>query len=144
MSMSRLASPFHSERHALPSAVAHLVRVRPMRIVLVCAVLACIHTPVLAAPPEQMPAAEAMKEGLLVSAPFPDYSFQARKQRLEGTGIFELKFDLATGHLREIHAVQSTGHALLDGACIRAFKQWRIKPHSVPKIRVPVNFRIAR
>jgi TonB family protein len=98
----------------------------------------------VAAPATVMPVDQAKKDGLLLAAPFPDYSFEARRQRLEGSGIFELKFDFASGHLREIHVVRSTGHALLDSSCIRAFKQWKAKPRSLHELRTPATFTIAR
>ena len=124
--------------------MAELRLVRPMRLFSVLIFLACIHVPLLAAPPTVIQVEQAKKNRLLLSAPFPDYSFEARRQRLEGSGVFHLKFDFPTGHLREIHAVRSTGHALLDSSCIRAFKRWKAKPRSIYELRVPATFTLAR
>ena len=59
--------------------------------------------------------------------------------RLSGFGVFDLKFDYETGHLREIQIVKSTGHSMLDGRAISALKLWKAKPRSIHTLRVPMN-----
>ncbi len=60
------------------------------------------------------------------------------------SGLYELKFDYDTGHLREVHVVQSTANDMLDRRAIAAFKLWKAKPHSVHILRVPVTFMMTR
>src|SRR4051812_27463363 len=48
--------------------------------------------------------------------------YQAIRDRWEGLGMFDLRFDFETGELREIHIVRSTGHSLLDGHTVSALK----------------------
>ncbi len=52
---------------------------------------------------------EAKRKDLLLVAARPDYPYEARRQRLAGSGIFELKFDYETGHLREITSSRAPG-----------------------------------
>lgn len=84
--------------------------------------------------------AEAAEKHLLVRAIPPFSAYVATRERWTGRGIFELRFDYETGELREIHIVQSTGHRLLDGHAIAAFKLWRAKPRSIHILRVPLQF----
>jgi TonB family protein len=93
---------------------------------------------------DPMTVEEAMEKGLLISAVRPDYPYEARKQRLTGSGIFELKFDYDSGQLREIHVVESTGYQMLDSLAIAALKLWKAKPHSVHSIRLPITFTLKR
>ena len=36
---------------------------------------------------------------------------------------------------------QSTGNALLDGAAMQAYSQWRFEPGSVPQLKIPIEFK---
>ena len=84
---------------------------------------------------------EAVRRQLLVSAPQPDYPYEARRGGGSGgVGIFELKFDYESGHLREVHIAKSTGNRYLDGHSIAAFKLWRAKPRAVQCIAIEVRF----
>ena len=71
----------------------------------------------------------------------PEYSPEAKSLRLEGEGLFELRFDYETGRLKGIHIVQSTGSKRLDKDAINALKEWRAKPRAIRIMRVPVKFR---
>lgn len=63
---------------------------------------------------------EVQAKELLLFAAEPSYPYEARRQHLSGTGIFELRFDYETGYLREIHVVKSTGYDVFDGHAIGA------------------------
>ena len=93
-----------------------------------------------AASPEAIHVDDALRQNLLLTAPIPDYPFEMRRHRVEGRGVFELKFDYDTGHLREVHVLKSTGAPLLDGYAIGALKLWKAKAHAVHIVLVPVNF----
>lgn len=99
-------------------------------------------TSLLAAEPKPMTLDEAESKHVLaaVSQPVSDPSLKIKGVHGEKTGIFDLKFDYKTGHLREVHVVQSTGYKNLDIAAITALEKWRAKPHSVHILRVPMTF----
>jgi TonB family protein len=90
--------------------------------------------------PEPMTVEEAQAKQLLLFAARPSYPYEARKQRLSGSGVFDLRFDYETGHLREIHVVESTGQNVLDGHAIGALKLWKAKPRSIHTLRIPITF----
>jgi outer membrane biosynthesis protein TonB len=85
---------------------------------------------------------EAIRKNLLLVAAFPEYPYNARSRLKSGTGLFELKFDYETGHLREVHVVQSTGYRWLDGPCIGALKVWQAKPRSIHTLLEPITFKL--
>jgi TonB family protein len=93
-----------------------------------------------AAEPGAIQLDDALRQNLLLTAPMPDYPFEMRRHRVEGSGIFELKFDYDTGHLRAVHVVKSTGAPMLDGYAVGALKLWKAKPHAVHTVLVPVAF----
>jgi TonB family protein len=85
---------------------------------------------------------EAQAKQLLLFAARPSYPYEARKVHLSGSGIFDLRFDYETGHLREVHVVKSTGYNSLDGHAIGALKLWKAKPGSIHTLRVPIDFKL--
>jgi TonB family protein len=48
--------------------------------------------------------------------------------------------DAAIGKVTDATMEQSTGNAILDKAAINAFRQWRFKPGTVSKVRVPITY----
>jgi hypothetical protein len=97
---------------------------------------------------------DALAKGLLLVARAPHYPevIEWRPgpatrsagdfRRPTGTGIFDLRFDYETGHLREVRVVQSTGNRDLDIYSIEALKLWKAKPRALHILRVPITFRI--
>ena len=83
---------------------------------------------------------EAQERQLLLVAVEPRIPYEARRSHLSALGVFDLKFDYETGHLREIQVVKSTGHSMLDGRAIGALKLWKAKPRSLHTLRVPMDF----
>jgi outer membrane biosynthesis protein TonB len=90
--------------------------------------------------PEVMAGAEALQRGFLRKVVWPQYPYYARVRHKEGTGLFELRFDYETGHLREIHIVRALPDPLLQKAAIDALNQWQAKPRSIHVLRLPVRF----
>lgn len=78
----------------------------------------------------------------LLATPLPEYPYAARRDYLQGKGLYLLRFDPATGLVREVSVGHSSGHATLDQAALMALHQWRIKPHTFEKIKVPFNFEL--
>ena len=94
--------------------------------------------------PEVMTGLEAAQRGLLLKAVRPEYPYGARRRLIEGTGVFELRFDYETGHLREIHVVRALPDPIMQKATIDALKQWQAKPRSIHVLRFGVTFLSSR
>jgi hypothetical protein len=90
--------------------------------------------------PALMSVDEAKQKGLLINTPRPDYYYEARVRHIQGSGVFDLRFDYETGHLREVHIVHAMPDVLLQTATIDALTKWRAKPRSMHTMRVPVTF----
>lgn len=71
----------------------------------------------------------------------PEYSDEARRLRVSGSGLFELRFEYETGRLKGIHIVVSTGSRVLDHDAIAGLKEWKAKPRSVRSMRIGITFR---
>lgn len=110
-----------------------------MRFVVVMA-LSLTGTLLFADEPQLTTVEEAQTKQLLVFAAKPTYPYDARRARVSGWGLFDLKFDYETGNLREIHVAKNTGNNYLDGHAIGALKLWKAKPRSIHTLRVPINF----
>ena len=104
--------------------------------IVVGCVLVCVHS-VWA---QQLSVEEATRRKLLLNRPRPEYPLAARTMLWKGSGIFELRFDQKTGAVRDVRTLKSTGHAVLDRSATRALKLWRVKPHSLKAIKVPITF----
>jgi len=74
-------------------------------------------------------------------APHFDYPITARKQHLEGDGVFEIHIE-PNGSVGSVTILKTTGHTILDAAAITGFRQWRFRPHTIDIVRVPVQYRI--
>jgi protein TonB len=77
---------------------------------------------------------------LALSAPRPEYPYEARRQRLTGSGVAVLLVDPASGSVTSVSIARSTGSAILDNAAISGFKRWRFKPGTVAKVSAPITF----
>lgn len=99
--------------------------------------------PEIAAAPSDVPKIYSVEEAaqVLRYAVKPEYSHEARRLGVSGTGLFELRFDYETGNLKGIQIVVSTGNRVLDHDAIAGFKEWRAKPRSVRTMRIGITFR---
>ena len=96
---------------------------------------------------------DALRQHLLLVAVAPDYPLEYEWRPAHGNvfgsgapsgkGIFDLRFDYETGHLREVHVVASTLSRKLDAHAIGALKLWKAKPRSIHLLRVPFDFRLS-
>ena len=84
---------------------------------------------------------EAIRQNLLLKHPTPEYPYEARRLKLSGSGLYQLKFDYESGQLREVHIVQSTRKPVLDEAIISTLKRWQAKPRSLHSLILAVTFR---
>jgi TonB family protein len=90
---------------------------------------------ILSAPPREI----TVDSSELLSAPRPQYPYEARAKHLEGRGYFVMHVR-RNGTVSRVDIIRSTGHRILDQAVVRAFSQWRFRPDSVDKVASPVAF----
>jgi len=83
-----------------------------------------------------LPAAQAMA----VSAPLPEYPYQAKRANITGSGVCVITIETASGKVTDAMMAQSTGDGILDKVTINTFRRWRFKPGTVSQIRVPVDY----
>lgn len=82
-------------------------------------------------------------KAVVLSAPRPEYPYEARRAKITGTGVVVLQVDPSTGKVTSARMEPSTGSAILDRAALWAFRRWRFKPGSVKMLRSPITFTMA-
>jgi TonB family protein len=80
---------------------------------------------------------------LALSAPRPEYPYEARRQKVTGDGVAVITIDPGSGNVTNVSMAKSTGSAFLDNAAIAGFRRWRFKPGSVTTVTCPVTFTLA-
>ena len=75
-----------------------------------------------------------------VSAPRPEYPYEARRQKLTGEGVVSMNIDPVTGNVTSVSMSKTTGSPFLDNAAIAGFKRWRFRPGTVSTVTCPVTF----
>jgi len=73
-------------------------------------------------------------------APRPVYPYEARRQRVTGSGIALLTVDQTSGTVTYVRMAQSCGNVILDNSTLDALRGWRFKPGSVSKVQVPITY----
>jgi TonB family protein len=106
-----------------------------LRIVILLCAASCLYADIS----QLVHGGDALQQNLLLKHPTPEYPYEARSRGIRGSGIFLLRFDFETGHLRQVHVAKSMGNRILDQAAIAALKQWRAKPRSLHIIDVPIT-----
>ena len=96
--------------------------------------------PEVASIPEAVPLSLSVAQSMAISAPLPQYTYEARRRNLTGNGVCVVTVDAATGTVTEARMYQSTGSAVLDKLTIQTFKSWRFKPGTVSQVRVPISY----
>ena len=77
---------------------------------------------------------------LAISAPRPEYPYEARRQKTTGDGIVAMTIDPSTGWVVDVSMSKSTGSPYLDNAALTGFRKWRFKPGTVSAVNCPVTF----
>jgi protein TonB len=77
---------------------------------------------------------------LAVSAPRPEYPYEARRARITGNGIAVMVVDPVNGLVTDVTMSESTGSPVLDNAAMAGFRRWRFKPGTASQIKVPITF----
>jgi TonB family protein len=79
-------------------------------------------------------------KAVAVSAPRPEYPYEARRTHATGSGVCVMTVDVASGAVTDASMATSTGNSALDNAATSAFRRWRFKPGTVSKVRTPITF----
>jgi TonB family protein len=77
---------------------------------------------------------------LVTYAPRPVYPYEARRQRIIGSGIALLRVASVDGAVVDVRMAQSCGSVILDNATLDAFRRWRFKPGTVERVQVPITY----
>jgi TonB family protein len=96
--------------------------------------------PETASIPAPVPMSLSVAQSMAVSAPLPEYTYEAKRRKLSGNGVCVVTVDAATGRVTDARMFQSTGSPMLDKLTIQTFKSWRFKPGTVSQIRVPISY----
>jgi periplasmic protein TonB len=79
-------------------------------------------------------------KAMVAYAPRPVYPYEARRQRMTGSGVALLTVDRALGTVTDVLMAQSCGSAILDDSTLDALRRWRFKPGSVARVQVPITY----
>jgi TonB family protein len=88
--------------------------------------------------PGSLPASSA--KAFAISAPRPEYPYEARRQKITGDGVVVMTVDPATGNVISVSMSRTTGSPFLDNAAVTGFKRWRFRPGTVSSVTCPVTF----
>jgi TonB family protein len=86
------------------------------------------------------PMSMSSAKAVAVSAPRPEYPYEARRSKIVGSGVCVMTVDSGSGAVTSAVMAQSTGSPILDNAATSAFRRWRFKPGTVSKVRTPITF----
>lgn len=92
-------------------------------------------------PPGMMSASQA--KAVAISAPRPEYPYEARSRHITGSGVCVVTVDTSSGSVTDASMAQSTGNPILDNSAVSAFRRWRFKPGTVSKVRIPITYTMA-
>jgi protein TonB len=102
--------------------------------------VAPIARPKPAGVPSAGPMSMSSAKAVAVSAPRPEYPYEARRSKLTGSGVCVMTVDTTSGAVTDASMATSTGSPILDNAATSAFRRWRFKPGTVSKVRTPITF----
>jgi len=85
---------------------------------------------------------DAQLKAMFVRMPAPDYPYQARVRKEEGTGLFRLHMDVR-GKVTSVTVLKSTGHQTLDAEGVKALKGWLARSGERRDVDVPLHFHLS-
>jgi TonB family C-terminal domain len=89
---------------------------------------------------EPVPVSFSVAQSMAITAPLPEYTYEMKRRNLSGSGVCVVTVDPATGTVTNASMFQSTGNPLLDRLTTQTFKNWRFKPSTVSRVRVPISY----
>ena len=120
------ATPEYVEERTPPPKQPKPARVAPVR------------APTVGGRPGTMSISSA--KALATYAPRPQYPYEARSRHITGSGVCVVDVDVGSGSVTGASMAQSIGSPILDNAAMSAFRQWRFRPGSVSKVKIPITF----
>lgn len=96
-------------------------------------------TPIRAAGRERL-AVVGNARAFVLSAPRPDYPYEARSRHITGSGVAVISVDPNSGLAVDAMMEQSIGNSILDNSTVSAFRRWRFKPGTPARVRIPITF----
>src|SRR3954471_23533918 len=75
---------------------------------------------------------------LALTAPRPEYPYEARRAKITGQGVVVLTVDPVSGNVTAAAMAESTGSAVLDQAALAAFRRWRFRSGTPASVRCPI------
>lgn len=87
-----------------------------------------------------VPMSLSVAQSMAIRAPLPEYTYEAKRRNLTGSGTCLVTVDPATGTVTDARMYQSTGSTILDKLTIQTFKSWRFKPGTLSEVRVPISY----
>jgi TonB family protein len=85
-------------------------------------------------------AAVGNAKAFVLSAPRPDYPYEARSRHTTGSGIAVITVDPNSGLAVDAMMEQSIGNPILDNSTVSAFRRWHFKPGTPARVRIPITF----
>ena len=79
-------------------------------------------------------------KAMVAYAPRPVYPYEARRQRVTGSGVAFLTVDQTLGTVTDVLMAQSCGNAFLDNSTLDALRSWRFNPGSAARVQVPITY----
>jgi len=79
-------------------------------------------------------------KAMVAYAPRPVYPYEARRQRVTGSGVAFLTVDQTLGTVTDVLMARSCGNAILDKSTLDALRRWRFKPGSAARVQVPITY----
>jgi TonB family protein len=76
----------------------------------------------------------------LLYAPRPVYPYEARRQKITGSGVALLTVDPTVGNVTNVRMTQSCGNGILDNATLDAFRRWRFRRGNLSSVEVPITY----
>ena len=73
-------------------------------------------------------------------APCPVYPYEARRQRVTGSGVALLMIDRTSGTVTDVLMMRSCGNAILDNSTLDALRRWRFRPGTAARVQVPITY----
>jgi len=79
-------------------------------------------------------------KAMVAYAPRPVYPYEARRQRVTGSGVALLIVDQTLGTVTDVLMAQSCGNAILDKSTLDSLRRWRFKPGTAARVQVPITY----
>ena len=90
--------------------------------------------------PPATPTPLSVAKAVAISAPLPDYPYEARRAHITRSGVCVIFVDSASGRVTSAVMKQSTGNAVLDKITTDTFERWRFKAGTVSQVQVPITY----